>query len=109
MVDGPIQRPTFGRIISTDYAALVGVIIPCVGVALWIANAFFGFPGKLGRSTLPPNHPFFLILATASVIAGATLVTWRRRYFDNLFASGHRTPGTVTSIWFLKDRGRVEF
>lgn len=109
MVDGTIQRPTWWRIISTDYWALVGVIIPCIGLGLWIANAFFGFPGKLGGAPLPPNHPFFLILATAGVIAGAIILTRRRSYFDNLFASGHRMQGTVTSIWFLKDRGRVEF
>jgi hypothetical protein len=108
-VDGPRIRPTLRRVVSTDYAALVGVIVPCVGVALWIANAFFGFPGRAGRPPLPPNHPLFVILGTVSLLAGAIVVTSRRRYVDALFASGDRTPGTITSVRFLKDRGRIEF
>lgn len=109
MLDGPIRPPTLARIIGTDHAAAVGAIVPCIGVGLWIANAFFGFPGKLGRPPLPPNHPLFLILAVAGLIAGATILRSRRRYFDALFASGERAAGTITSISFLQQRGRIEF
>jgi hypothetical protein len=108
-VDGTAAPPTLWRIISTDYWALVGAIVPCVGTGFWIANAFFGFPGKLGRPPLPPNHPLFIGLGAAGVIGGALLLTARRRFFDALFTSGHRARGTITSVRFLRDRGRLEF
>jgi hypothetical protein len=109
MLDGPIRRPALSQIIRTDHAAAVGVIVPCIGIGLWIANAFFGFPGDLGRPPLPPNHPLFVILAAAGVIAGMIVLMSRRRYFDALFATGARAPGTITSISFLQQRGIVDF
>lgn len=103
------RAPTLRQIIRNDHAAFVGVVlVPCIGVGLSIANAAFGFPGRLATPPLAGDHPLFLVLAAASLVGGAIVLLARRRFFDELFANGERVQGTIVSIRFLQSRGDVD-
>ena len=103
------RAPTLRQLLRNDYAAFAGVVlVPSVGVALWIANAAFGFPGALATPPLGRNHPLFVALAAAACITGAIVLVARRRFFDALFANGEQVPATIASIRFLQARGDIE-
>ena len=101
--------PSLSRIVSTDYAALLGAILPVVGLVLWAANAFFGFPGRWRGRDIQQADPTFVWIGIGMVALGLMLLIWRVRSFQSLFASGHRVPGRVTTVSFFKDRGRIEY
>lgn len=103
------SAPTVRQILRNDHAAFVGaVLVPSIGAGLWIANAAFGFPGELATPPLARNHPLFVVLAVASLVAGAIVLVARRRFFHQLFANGDEVPATIASIRFLQSRGDVE-
>jgi hypothetical protein len=107
-MDTSTQRPGLFRIVSTDYAALLGAVFPLVGIGLWLASRF-GFLDSQRTSPSGADTAIFLWIAVGATALGALLLFWRVRRFSRLFASGRRVPGTVTSVWFYKDRGRIEF
>lgn len=106
MKDG---TPGLSRIISTDYTALLGAILPLVGVLLWIGNKFFGFPSRWRGREIQQGDSTFLWIAAAMVIVGVLLLLWRIHTFQSLFIAGHRVPGRVTTVSFFRDRGRIEY
>src|SRR6185436_16622025 len=83
-------QPKLTGIISTDDAALLGAILPCVGVALWVGNAFFGFPPSWRRDAVQQDDPIFLMIAAGAVILGIALLTFRWRVFSALFDSDRK-------------------
>jgi hypothetical protein len=107
-MDTSTRRPGLFRIVSTDYAALLGVVFPLVGIGLWLAS-HFGLLGSVRGHAAQPGAAIFFWIAVAATVLGVLLLGWRIRRFTRLFASGRRVPGTVTSVWFYKDRGRIEF
>lgn len=104
-------RPSVFAIIRSDVVALVGLLIPAVCLAMYLATDVFGFfPGLRGRDALDRNDaPFFLYLGLAAAAVGIPLFLWRVRNFQSLFSEGAPVRGQVTNVQFSRDRGRVDY
>jgi hypothetical protein len=96
-----IEHVPLTRILKNDYQAfLLAILGPAlvVGVAL------------TGRSLASLEERRAGFVAAAAVGAVAAWFAWRRvtRIRDGL-RRGQRLPATIASIWFHKDRGRLEY
>ena len=83
--------------------------MPVVGILLWLGNTFFGFPPSWRGRDIPQGDPAFLWLGLGMAAVGLALLAWRVSVFRSLFANGHRVAGRVASVFFFKDRGRIEY
>ena len=93
------QRPSLFRIISTDYSSYLSVLFPIVFVGFTLY--FFA----TGNDSLQ----LFLFLAIGVTIIGVPTLIQRYRTISSVLANGTQTKGVVTSIGFLRGRGRVEY
>lgn len=106
------RKCSIGRILKNDYGSLLLVIL--IGVA-WLMVAYTAvvgpLPSRRGRTVDADrgfDWRFFGIVAAATPVAGwlvARRITGIRRVVEH----GPACAGTVTGIWFMKDRGRVEY
>lgn len=97
--------PSVLRIVQQDYAALLCVLVPVVAWGLFVVVDVLGY----GRRPGPAGFPFFLWSAPIVTALGLVLLALRVRGFSRLFREGIELQGTITKVWFIKDRGRVEF
>jgi len=86
------------HLIATDYAAMIAVVTPAVTIVIAISNFFFGFPPSWRGRHIQQGDPIFLWLALFGVVFGAILLGARMRFFNTLFAAGHRVRGRVTNV-----------
>ena len=93
------QRPSFFRVISTDYPSFLSFLFP---VAFGGFSAYFFFTG---------NDAFrlFIIPAIGAIVFGIPFLIKRYRMISTVFQSGIQTQGKVTGIGFFRGQGRVEF
>jgi hypothetical protein len=96
-----IEHVSLTRILKNDYQAfLLAILGPALmaGVAL-TARSLAALQERRGG-----------LAAAAAVGAVSAWLSWRRitRIRDGL-RRGQRIPATVASIWFHKDRGRLEY
>jgi hypothetical protein len=96
-----VQRPTFARIVTNDYAAFLGLAFPLLAPVLFILFALLdGVP-------VPTTLVYFVIIP--SVVFGLVLLAWRLHLIRAVFESGHEVPATISGVWFYRDRGRIEY
>lgn len=97
-------RPTATRILMMDYAAFIGLsiaIIPCALLALSSVGTF-------GEQT-EADLLVWSIIAAAGLVLGLPILVYRIRSISRLFERAIEVPGRVSKVWFVKDRGRVEY
>jgi hypothetical protein len=100
------------RIIQSDYLALIGSVVPLVGLALYAAVAYFGYlPGFRGRGPIQGTEDASLVLyfAVLGIVLGLPLVYWRVRTIQQRFVKSVEVIGQITGVYFHRDRGRVEY
>lgn len=110
------RLPSIGKVIKTDFLALVGAIAPVIGLGLAIAAAAGVLPDK-GRSLaegdleMIPAQPVEIaaLFAAGFVAVGAVLLIWRVSRIRSSFATGHRVEGTVTRLRPFKDRAYIHY
>jgi hypothetical protein len=112
---GP-RLPSIGRVIKTDFLALVGAIVPVTGLGLAIAMMAGVLPDKhrsLAEGSLRtiPAQPSAIVAMVAAGFGavGAGLLIWRLRRIRSSFATGRRVEGTVTRLRPFKDRAYVHY
>ena len=93
------QSPSLFRIISTDYSSYLSVLFPVVFGAFTIY--FF--------NTQNPSSQLFLLITVVVTVIGVPTLIQRYRTISSVFANGTETKGVITSIGFLRGRGRVEY
>ena len=105
------RETSVGRILKNDYASLVLLIF--IGVA-WLMAALAGagwLPGRRGGAIDTGGDPDRFMLGLALVIT--PLFGWlayrRIAAIRRVVRDGPACVGTVTLVWFMKDRGRVEY
>lgn len=110
------RLPSVGKVIKTDFLALVGAITPVTGVALAIAAIAGVLPDRHGSlakgelRTLPAQPAAIAAVFAAGFVAlGAALLLWRLGKIRSSFATGHRVEGTVTRLRPFKDRAYVHY
>ena len=93
------QSPSLFRIISTDYPSYLSVLFPVV---------FGAFTLYFFNTENDASQLFLLITVVVTVIGVPTLIQ-RYRTISSVFTNGAQTKGVITSIGFLRGRGRVEY
>ena len=95
------KQPSLLKIVTIDYAALLGWLFPVVMWGIYIVLIVLGNV-KTNDFTLP------IIFAVITVVALAILI-WRIQIFNTVFSDGIETTATINNISFFRDRGRVEY
>ncbi len=95
------KQPSLLKIVTIDYAALLGWLFPVVMWGMYIVLIVLGNV-KTNDFTLP------IIFAVITVVALAVLI-WRIQIFNSIFSDGIETTATINNVSFFRDRGRVEY
>ena len=105
------RETSVGRIVKNDYGSLVLLIF--IGVAWVMAGlaAAGWLPGRRGGAVETGGDPdrFMLKLAVVVTPLFGWLAFRRIAAIRRVVEDGPACAGTVTAIWFMKDRGRVEY
>ncbi|MGF1536346.1 MAG: hypothetical protein ACFB4J_07675 [Elainellaceae cyanobacterium] len=110
----PRRTPSLMSIITIDWWAFLCALMPVVVwglcLALSIASALgFSFVSRSGTELNADAIPICVAIASVVTLLCIPLEIWRVRSFQTLFSTGERISGQVTEIWFVKDRGRIEY
>ena len=102
-------EPRVQRIVASDLLAMLSALLPVVMWGLYVATAFgVEFRSRSG-TWVGGRDPLFLNLALVATLIGGAVLVVRIRRVQALFAGGIQATGEVTSVEFIKDRGRVEY
>lgn len=108
--------PSLKTIVKTDYIALVGALLPPIGIAIAVAGELGILPdkrrsiveGKLVMAT-KAGPTFFTFMAAGFLLVGVIFLAWRYSRIRAAFACRHRVPGTITKLTPFKDRAYVHY
>lgn len=106
------SKPSFFRVIQSDYISLVGLLFPAVCLVMYICVAYFGyFPGLRGRDPIQGTEgaPLFLYGFIITAVIGIPLTTWRYRSIQKVFLNGEIVVGKIEGVYFHRDRGSVDY
>jgi hypothetical protein len=95
------KQPAFFRLILTDYMAFMSVIFPVVSWGLYL---YF----LLSKRESLPDSSLPIVFGVISIIALFILI-WRIVLINNVFAEGLEVNGTLSRVYFYRDRGRILF
>jgi hypothetical protein len=108
--------PSLKTIVKTDYIALVGALLPPIGIAIAVAGAAGVLPDKhrsIAQGELvmaaKAGPTFFTFMAAGFLLVGVFLLGWRYSRIRAAFACRHRVPGTITKLTPFKDRAYVHY
>jgi hypothetical protein len=95
-----VTRPSLVRILSTDYASSLSVLFV---IGTWGAYLFIRFVRN------SPDAPSFMVAAAAVTVLAAAALAWRVRLIQSVFEDGWQVQGSLVSVSFFRDRGRVTY
>jgi hypothetical protein len=101
-------RPTAFRIMRTDYLSSLAVILPLVGIVLYVLTGVFGLH-IIRHGEDITDAPLALGIALISMAIGVPLLFWRLKSIQSLFERAIEVPGSIVSANFHRGRGRIEF
>ena len=102
-------RPTIFKLIRTDYASSLALILPLVMLCLYVVTGVFGVQiFRRGRNIGGDGTVFFWIAVVTTAIC-VPLLIWRLSSIRRLFERGVEVAATITSSNFSRGRGRIEF
>jgi hypothetical protein len=93
------KRVSLGKIVSSDYAAQIGLIMTLVG---WGFFLYFRYI---------QNDPsmVYLYIALGATVIGLPLLAWRWQSISALLDSGTETNAVIHAIGFFRGRGQVAY
>jgi hypothetical protein len=110
------SAPSLKTIVKTDYIALVGALLPPIGIAILVAGEAGLLPDKrrsIAEGTLVMaargGPTFFTFMAAGFLLVGVILLAWRTSRIRAAFACRHRVPGSITKLTPFKDRAYVHY
>ena len=95
------QTASILKIIQTDYAAFLAILVP---VVLW---GLYGMLLVMGRT--PATLQVFLTASAVITLVGVFVLVWRIQTIRALFRDGVQTAATISNIFFYRDRGRIDY
>jgi hypothetical protein len=107
-----LKTPSLFRIITIDYGSFLAVASPIVVWILLAALSIFGVLPDLrwGRDPIGREGiPLFLSMATVVTALALPLFSWRVGIIWSTLLRGTEVPGQIVSVFFFRDRGRVEY
>lgn len=91
------KRPSILRIIDSDYAAALALLMPFLfWLLFWMLSVL-----RLVDLQIPRY------LAIGLTAGSLMLLAWRCWLIRRIFAEGVATPGEVRQVWFYHERGRL--
>lgn len=105
------QQFSLLRVIQSDYVVFLSLMLPAVTWTIYLVIANFGyFPALRGHESLGSEAtPFFLYAGLVTTIIGVLLFVWRLHFFRTMYQHGIQVVGYITSVSFIRDRGRIEY
>ncbi len=94
------QIPSIGRILQTDYWAMLSGLAPLIGWVMYAVALYANLRFEPGR---------FIWIAVALTVIGIPALVWRISLIRSVFERGVAVDGVITDVGFYRDRGRVEF
>jgi hypothetical protein len=101
------RRPSIGRLIFADYASLLCFLFPVINWGMFVAAASGYWPDEPGVSI--SRARFFLWLGVGTTIVCVPILYKRIKGLHSLLREGIPVQARLTSVWFLKDRGRIDY
>lgn len=101
------MKASIGKIVNTDYLALLSIIFPVVVWAIYLDAAYIGLLKLLKPGTQDPG--FFFIFAVCATAFFVPVLIFRVKTILVHFENGQETEGTITYLHLFKDRGRIEY
>jgi hypothetical protein len=95
------KQPSLIKILTIDYAAFLGWLVPVAMWGLYIGLVIFENV-ESDDFTLP------MIFAAITIVALVVLV-WRIQVFNTVFNDGIEATATISNVSFFRDRGRVDY
>ena len=96
------KSPSVLRIIWVDYLAFVGVVLLA---SPWLIILLF----RLVNKQSPPLIGMIPVIIFSPIIIGLLIVPWRILLIRSTFNHGLEISAVVNDVWFIRDRGRVEY
>lgn len=97
-------RPTMTRILMMDFAAFIGLLIAVIPAAFLVLS----YIGTLGEPT-NDDLLFWSVFALVGFVMGLLILVSRLRSISSLYERAVEVPGRILKVWFIKDRGRIEY
>lgn len=95
------DQPSLLKIITIDYAAFLGWLVP---VTMWAFYIFLLIVGNIHLQDIT-----YLIMVIGFSVIGLTILLWRILTIHTVFNDNIQTPGNISHLAFFRDRGRVEY
>lgn len=107
------RKLSFSQTLKNDYWAFVMSSSVVISWGLVFFASVLGVSFRRRGQVVVDHDPIKTMIAIVIAITVTALFGWlatkRLRMIRRSVTSGSRVIGTVTSIWFYKDRGRIEF
>jgi hypothetical protein len=100
-------KPSIAKLILRDYLSLLCFLAPVVNWGMYAAAALGIWRSEPGEAQLKTQFTFWF--AAVSTLVCVPLLWWRIGSLRSLLREGILVPGRVTSMWFVKDRGRIDY
>lgn len=94
------ERPSFFRVIFTDYLSLVAFVLPLFLVGTEVYNQLTSDGIVIDESTLR---------IAVMVAVGIVIFLWRYSRINNYFNEGKEEPATINGASFFRGRGTISF
>jgi hypothetical protein len=107
-----MRTTTTSRVLKNDYPSLLMLMAIAVAWAFLIGGAVFDrLPTKQGKLVeVGPAAMIVIAIVVVLVTFMFGFLAWRRvSDIKRIVESGPEVQRQVTEIWFIKDRGRVEY
>lgn len=108
-----VRKTSTGRILKSDYPSLLLLIL--IGVAWVIAiigGVFDALPQRGGAGITPVDQAtkwgMFVIAGVLTLVCG-WFASQRIKNIKRIISDGIEVKGRIQSIYFARDRGRVEY
>jgi Protein of unknown function (DUF3592) len=95
------KQPSILKIIIIDYTAFTAALFP---VAMWVFYVLL-----LVMKEVRINDLTIPAVAAGVTLVSILLLTWRIRQISLMFEDGLAVPAVIRSVFFFRDRGRVEY
>lgn len=93
--------PSLLKILTIDYAAFLGWLVP---VTMWAFYIFLQIVGNIYLQDIT-----YLVMVIGFSVIGLTILLWRILTINIIFNDNIQTMGTISHLAFFRDRGRVEY
>lgn len=93
------RRASIARIIANDYTTFNAFMFQAVLVLIYAVLVFLR----------AESADFFGYTAAVIILAALVIGLWRIRLIASVIVDGIATPAKINSVYFFRDRGRVEY